>query len=64
MAIYQYIIGGSGNSSDGVSGALKKALKDLSKKPAPQQGIEFCKIQCCFNLLNAWYYADRVILDH
>ena len=51
MAIYQSIIGGSGNSSDGVSGALKKALKDLSKKPAPQQGIEFCKIvlHCCFN---------------
>ena len=37
-----YILAGSGNSSDGVTGALKKALKDLSKKPAPQQGIWSC----------------------
>ena len=37
-----YILAGSGNSSDGVTGALKKALKDLSKKPAPQQGTWSC----------------------
>merc|ERR1711879_872671 len=35
--IKDIVSGGSGNSSDGVTVALKKALKDLSKKPAPQQ---------------------------
>ena len=51
--------GGSGNSSDSVSGALKKALKDLSKKPAPQQGIKFH--QKSLRLLRL---TENIFLDH